>query len=167
MIAHKKARFKAKPKKEYSKLYRTKVRTCKGIPLDPIGFGFGTWNTGGSVVVTPPLSFLSLNSSLLLLWELFPHWLSPPPPRAVQTLWSILPVGADLIPYPHKQSRVASPLFCKQKSKPLTACFWVWFLQITDGANCPEGVQSARAGTNTPLLYSLKTSPVSLSIFGL
>ena len=84
-----------------------------------------------------PLSFTAFGA--------FPHWLSPPPPRAVQTLWSILPVGADLIPYPHKQSRVASPLFCKQKSKPLTACFWVWFLQITDGANCPEGVQSARA----------------------
>lgn len=55
-----------------SKLYHSANGTCKGIPLDPIGFGFGTWNTGGGVVVTPPLSFLSLNSSLLLLLELSP-----------------------------------------------------------------------------------------------
>lgn len=32
-------------------------------------------------------------------------------------------VGADFLPRPSKQSMVATPLFCKQKSKPLTACF--------------------------------------------
>jgi hypothetical protein len=54
----------------------------------------------------------------------FPHWLSPPPPRAVQTLWNnTMSVGADFLPRQSKQSMVAMPLFCKQKSKPLTACF--------------------------------------------
>lgn len=55
--------------------------------------------------------------------ELFPHWLSPPPPGAVQTLWNKLSVGADFLPRQSKLSMVATPLFCKQKSKPLTACF--------------------------------------------
>lgn len=32
-------------------------------------------------------------------------------------------VGADFLPRQSKQSMVATPLFCKQKSKPLTACF--------------------------------------------
>lgn len=32
-------------------------------------------------------------------------------------------VGADFLPRQSKQSMVAMPLFCKQKSKPLTACF--------------------------------------------
>lgn len=55
--------------------------------------------------------------------ELSPHWLSPPPPGAVQTLWNKLSVGADFLPRQSKLSMVATPLFCKQKSKPLTACF--------------------------------------------
>lgn len=45
------------------------------------------------------------------------------PPRAVQTLWNKLSVGADFLPRQSKLSMVATPLFCKQKSKPLTACF--------------------------------------------
>lgn len=53
----------------------------------------------------------------------FPHWLSPPPPGAVQTLWNNMSVGADFLPRQSKPSMVATPLFCKQKSKPLTACF--------------------------------------------
>lgn len=32
-------------------------------------------------------------------------------------------VGADFLPRQSKLSMVATPLFCKQKSKPLTACF--------------------------------------------
>ena len=35
--------------------------------------------------------------------------------------------------------------FFASKSKPLTAGFKAWYLEITDGANCQEGVLSARA----------------------
>lgn len=57
----------------------------------------------------------------------FPHWLSPPPQGAVQTLWSICPSVLIYYHAKNKRSMVAKkyflPLFCKQKSKPLTACF--------------------------------------------
>ena len=55
--------------------------------------------------------------------ELSPTGFRHRPPGAVQTLWNKLSVGADFLPRQSKLSMVATPLFCKQKSKPLTACF--------------------------------------------
>ena len=85
------------------------------------GFGYGVWNMEhkGGCRSAPPLVF----SLILSLSLTFPHWLSPPPPRAVQTLWNKLSVGADFLPRQSRLSMVATPLFCLQKSKPLTTCF--------------------------------------------
>lgn len=55
--------------------------------------------------------------------ELSPTGFRHRPRGAVQTLWNKLSVGADFLPRQSKLSMVATPLFCKQKSKPLTACF--------------------------------------------
>lgn len=88
-----------------------------------------------------------------------PLWLSPPPPLgAAQTLWSILPVGADFLAHKHKPSMVAQPLFCKQKSKPLTACFMCAFLKSPTEQIAQRGVQSARADTRVLGSVSTLTS---------
>lgn len=86
---------------------RSAKRVQGGIPLDP----FHEVRT----YTQPTVKCASCGA--------FPHWLSPPPPGAVQTLWNKLSVGADFLPRQSKLSMVAMPLFCKQKSKPLTACF--------------------------------------------
>lgn len=93
---------------KYSTLYFAFCKACaRGIPLDP----FHEVRT----YTQPTVKCASCGA--------FPHWLSPPPPGAVQTLWNKLSVGADFLPRQRKLSMVATPLFCKQKSKPLTACF--------------------------------------------
>lgn len=116
---------------KYNTLYFAFCKACaRGFPSTPF--------TKGALI---------LNKVACASCGAFPHWLSPPPPRAVQTLWNSMSVGGDSVPHPSNRSMVATPLFCKQKSKPLTACFRVWYLAITDGTKCPEGVQSARADT--------------------
>ena len=97
------------------------MEPCKGgkPPLNPQGMGYGTMNTRGGVVVTPPClttrhsfyplifqgnpypksvvpypkdfkrySTLYFASKVMWSADSFPHWLSPPPPGAVQTLWA-------------------------------------------------------------------------------
>ena len=92
---------------KYSTLYFAFCKACaRGFPLTPF-----------------TKCALILNQVEGASCGAFPHWLSPPPPRAVQTLWNKLSVGADFLPRQSKLSMVATPLFCKQKSKPLTACF--------------------------------------------
>lgn len=93
---------------KYSTLYFAFCKACaRGFPLTPF--------TKCALILN---LWLSVRPA-----ELSPHWLSPPPPGAVQTLWNRLSVGADFLPRQSKLSMVATPLFCKQKSKPLTACF--------------------------------------------
>ena len=92
---------------KYSTLYFAFCKACaRGFPLTPF-----------------TKCALILNKVECASCGAFPHWLSPPPPGAVQTLWNKLSVGADFLPRQSKLSMVATPLFCMQKSKPLTACF--------------------------------------------
>ena len=117
-----------------------------------------------------------------------PNWLSPPPQGAVQTLWSICPSVLIYYHAKNKRSMVAKkyflPLFCKQKSKPLTACFMHGFCK-SPTEHLPRGRAVGTRPTrgfrgfplasllgnvfarNAPILrYQFsKISPVSLSIF--
>ena len=71
-------------------------------------------------------------------YKFFPQLAFATAPKGGSNPLEHLPVGADLLSCTKQAvnggKKYFLPLFCKQKSKPLTACFVHGFLQITDGA---------------------------------
>ena len=64
--------------------------------------------------------------------ELFPHWLSPPPPGAVQTLWNNMSVGACFLPRKKITVKGASHGFA---TLPLTVIFLCGFTETPTEQN--------------------------------